>query len=277
VITCLAVLASLVRTAHPAAAQAVDEMATIERLAVFLDCGFCDETFIRQEMTYVDYVRDREVAHVHVLVTRANTGAGGAAHTFDLIGRGPFQGRDYSTVYTTNVGATEAEQRAGLLRTLQATLVPYLLQIPVGERLTVGVEPLERAESGQGEHPDDPWHNWTIEVYADGSADFESRQRSFDTRYGIYVNRVTEDWKIQLRPFFNDNYDRFTQAERTITSTSRRDGFTGYVVRSISPHWSVGAFGDVFTSTFDNVHRRYGSCRPSSTAYTRTGKPPGAK
>jgi hypothetical protein len=136
VITCLAVLASLVRTAHPAAAQAVDEMATIERLAVFLDCGFCDETFIRQEMTYVDYVRDREVAHVHVLVTRANTGAGGAAHTFDLIGRGPFQGRDYSTVYTTNVGATEAEQRAGLLRTLQATLVPYLLQTPVGERLT---------------------------------------------------------------------------------------------------------------------------------------------
>ncbi|MEX0893077.1 MAG: hypothetical protein WEB88_12995, partial [Gemmatimonadota bacterium] len=90
-------------TAQPAASQGVVEKETIERLAVFLDCGFCDETFIRQEMTYVDYVRDREVAHVHVLVTRENTGAGGQAHTFDLIGRGPFQGMDYSTVYTTNV------------------------------------------------------------------------------------------------------------------------------------------------------------------------------
>jgi hypothetical protein len=156
VITCLAVLASLVRTAHPAAAQAVDEMATIERLAVFLDCGFCDETFIRQEMTYVDYVRDREVAHVHVLVTRANTGAGGAAHTFDLIGRGPFQGRDYSTVYTTNVGATEAEQRAGLLRTLQATLVPYLLQTPVGERLTTYAVSLAPAPTPRAPAPADP-------------------------------------------------------------------------------------------------------------------------
>ncbi|MHB1170688.1 MAG: hypothetical protein ACYC28_15535, partial [Longimicrobiales bacterium] len=38
---------------------------------------------------------------------------------------------------------------------------------------------------------------------------------------------------------------------------SRRDGVTGYVVRSISPHWSIGAFGDVFTSTFDNVDVRY--------------------
>jgi hypothetical protein len=95
------------------------------------------------------------------------------------------------------------------------------------------------------------------EIYADGSADFESRQQAFDTRYGVYVNRVTERWKIQLRPFFNYNYDRFEREDETITSTSRRDGFTTYVVRSISPHWSVGAFGDVFTSTFDNVDVRY--------------------
>ncbi|MEX1182875.1 MAG: hypothetical protein WEF86_06540 [Gemmatimonadota bacterium] len=255
--TCLAVLAWLGGTAQPAASQDVDELVMPERLAVFLDCGFCDETFIRQEMTYVDYVRDREVAHVHVLVTRENTGAGGQAHTFDLIGQASFQGMDYSTVYTTNVGATQAEQRNGFLRTLQATLVPYLLQTPVGERLTVGVEPLEGAETGQAEPRDDRWNNWTVEIYADGGADFESQQKSFDTRYGIYVNRVTEDWKIQLRPFFNYNYDRFERDDRTITSTSRRDGFTSYVVRSISPHWSVGAFGDVFTSTFDNVDLRY--------------------
>ncbi len=257
VAACLAVLAWAGGTAEPAASQGVDGLERPERLAVFLDCGFCDETFIRQEMTYVDYVRDREVAHVHVLVTEEDTGAGGEAQTFDLIGRGPFQGMDYSTVYTTNVGATEAEERDGFLRTLQATLVPYLLQTPVGKRLTVAVDPLEGAETGRAEPRDDPWNDWTIELYADGSADFESRQESFDTRYGVYANRVTEDWKIQLRPFFNYNYDRFEREDGTITSTSRRDGFTSYVVRSISPHWSVGAFGDVFTSTYDNVDLRY--------------------
>jgi len=253
----LAVVVWMGATAYPAASQDVDVMETPERLAVFLDCGFCDETFIRQEMEYVDYVRDREVADVHVLVTQESTGPGGEAHTFDLIGQGPFQGMDYSTVYTTNVDATEAEERGGFLRTLQATLVPYLLQTPVGERLTVGVEPLEGAETGQAEPRDDPWNNWTVEIYADGSADFESRQESFDTRYGVYVDRVTEDWKIQLRPFFNYNYDRFERDDGTITSTSRRNGFTSYVVRSISPHWSVGGFGDAFTSTFDNVDLRY--------------------
>ena len=254
---CLAVLVWAGAGAQPVASQAVGGRTTPDRVAVFLDCDFCDETFIRQEMTYVDYVRDREVAHVHVLVTRKGTGAGGSAQTFDLIGVGPFRGMDYSTVYTTRPGATDAEERSGFLRTLQAALVPYLLQTPLARRLTVGVEPLEGGETAGAEPRRDPWDSWTIEVYADGSADFESRQESFYTRYGVYANRVTEDWKIQLRPFFNYSYDRFEREEGTITSTSRRDGFTSYVVRSITPHWSVGAFGDVFTSTYDNVDLRY--------------------
>ena len=253
----LAVVACLGGAVQPAASQEVGALERPTRLAVFLDCGFCDQTFIRQEMTYVDYVRDREAAHVHVLMTRQNTGAGGRAHTFDLIGRGAFRGTDYSTVNTARAGATDAEVRDGILRTLQAALVPYLLQTPLGARLTVGVEPIDGSETGPMEPRDDPWNHWTIEIYADGSADFESRQESFYTRYGAYVSRVTEDWKIQLRPFFNYNYDRFERDEGTITSTSRRDGFTSYVVRSISPHWSVGAFGDVFTSTYDNVDIRY--------------------
>jgi hypothetical protein len=254
---CLAILAWFAASPQPAAAQLVGELEMPERLAVFLDCGFCDETFIRQEMTYVDYVRDREVADVHVLVTQQNTGAGGEAQTFDLIGLGPFQGLDYSTVYTTNVSATEAEERDGFLRTLRAVLVPYLMQTSMGTRVRVDVDAPEGADTGQAQPRDDPWNYWTIEVYADGSADFESQQQSFDTRYGVYVNRVTEDWKIQLRPFFNYNYDRFERDEETIKSTSRRDGFTTYVVRSISPHWSIGGFGDVFKSTFDNVDLRY--------------------
>lgn len=255
--TLLAVLAAWLGAVGPAASQWAPGMDRPDRLAVFLDCGFCDEAFIRQEMTYVDYVRDREVADVHVLVTRQSTGAGGDAQTFDLIGRGPFRGVDYSTVYTTGPSATDAEAREGFLRTLQAALVPYLLQTAIAPRLRVVVEPLATPEAGQAEPRDDPWNNWTFELYADGSADFESRQESFDTRYGVYVNRVTEDWKIQLRPFFNYNYDRFERSQGTITSTARRDGFTSYVVRSISPHWSVGGFGDVFTSTFDNVDLRY--------------------
>ena len=249
------VLLALVGAPAPAVAQA--PAALQERLAIFLDCDGCDETFLRQEMEYLDWVRDREVADVHVLVTDQDTGAGGEALTFDLIGLGAFEGMDHSTVYTVNVAATEAEARDGFLRTLQAMLAPYLLQTATGARVRIEVDPAEESETAQAEPQDDPWDFWTFELYTDASADFESRQRSIDARYGVYVNRVTENWKIQLRPFFNYNYDRFERSDGVIESYQRRNGFTSYVVKSVSPHWSVGAFGDVFTSTFDNVDMRY--------------------
>lgn len=253
---CLTVLVWLLVIAAPAASQVI-ETGTPERLALFLDCDFCDETFIRQEMEYLDHVRDREVADVHILVTRENTGSGGQAYVFDLIGRGEFDGLAFTAVHTTDADATEAEARDGILQTLQAALVPYLMQTTIRDRLRVNIAQPAVMAGFQELSPRDPWDYWTVEMYADGSADFESSQRSFDTRYGVYIGRVTEEWKLQFRPFFNYNYDRFDRDDRSITSSARRDGFTSYAVRSISPHWSVGSYGDILTSTFSNVEWRY--------------------
>lgn len=253
---CFAALVWFGAFAQPAAAQDVGtEMPA--RVAIFLDCAFCDEQFVRQELTYLDHVRDREVAGVHVLVTQENTAAGGRAQTFDLIGLGPFQGMDFSTVYTINVDATENEEREGFLRTLRAALVPYLMRTSMADRLRVDVELPEVEASQQAQPEDDPWDSWTIEMYWDGSADFESRQRSFDTRYGVFVNRVTEEWKLQFRPFFNYNYDRFERNDEAIISRAHRSGFTSYTIKSISPHWSIGAYADLLTETFANIQWRY--------------------
>ncbi len=253
---CIIVLFLVNATTRQVIAQAV-ETEVPARLALFLDCDFCDESFIRQEMPYLDHVRDREVADVHVLVTREDTGSGGEAQTIDIIGLGVFEGLDYSTIFNISAGATEAEERNGFLQTLKAALVPYLIQTPLQNRLRVNIAPSEFDDVDQIQQTEDPWNHWTIEIYADGSADFESKQRSYDSRYGVYVGRVTEDWKLQLRPFFNYSYDRFDREEGAITSTTQRNGITSYAVRSISPHWSVGAYGDVLTSTFSNVDWRY--------------------
>lgn len=256
ILVCLLVPLLFLVASIPIAAQEV-EMETPTRLALFLDCDFCDETFIRQEMPYLDHVLDREVADIHVLVTREETGSGGEAWTIDVFGLGIFDGQDFSTVYNIPADVTEAEERNGFLRTLEASIVPYLMQTPIRDRLRVDIAPSELDAGDQMQITEDPWNHWTIEIYADGSADFESQQSSFDTRYGVYFSRVTEDWKLQLRPFFNYNYDRFEREEGTITNSARRDGFTSYAIKSISPHWSVGAYGDVLTSTFSNVDWRY--------------------
>lgn len=62
----LAVLAAAMLTQEPAP-QAQDEALRV----FYLNCGltWCDEAFLRTEVTYVNWVRDRADAQVVVLVT----------------------------------------------------------------------------------------------------------------------------------------------------------------------------------------------------------------
>ena len=56
------------------------------KLRVYLDCNYCDFDFVRTEVTFVDYVRDRQSAQVHILVTNQPTGGGGTEFTLTFIG-----------------------------------------------------------------------------------------------------------------------------------------------------------------------------------------------
>src|ERR1700737_5338717 len=65
-------------TPQPAARDSAPPSA---RLRVFLDCNFCDFDFMRTEINFVDYVRDRQDAQLHILVTNQPTGGGGNGFT----------------------------------------------------------------------------------------------------------------------------------------------------------------------------------------------------
>src|SRR4029079_13764031 len=84
-------------TAAPAAAQAAPPARQMVRL--FLDCNRCDDDYLRKEVTFVDYVRNREDADVHLLVTTQDTGGGGTQFTLKFIGLGRYQGQDQTLVY----------------------------------------------------------------------------------------------------------------------------------------------------------------------------------
>ena len=84
-------------------------------LRVFLDCGPCDDEFLRREINFVNYVRDRRDAQVHVLITRENTGGGGDAWTLDFYGLDDFSGMDDQLVFYTTQDDTRRQRapRAG--------------------------------------------------------------------------------------------------------------------------------------------------------------------
>jgi len=225
-----------------------------ENLRVFLDCQRCDFDYFRQEVPFVNYVRDRMDAQLHVLVTQQSTGAGGLAYTFHFIGLGALDTRQDTLQYVSQPDETDDETRAGMVRTFKLGLVPYVASTPLGSRLDVryqGPRGVPTAEEAA-----DPWNLWVFRARASVEVEGESRSsdRSFDGSFG--ANRTTEDFKLDLslRGSYEERKFELSSGEE-LTSTSNDHELEGTAVWSLGPHWSWGVTGSATVSTRLNQDR----------------------
>lgn len=216
---------------------------------VFLDCQGCDQDFLRTEITFVNYVRDPELADVHFLMTDQKTGSGGTEYTLTLIGKGRFAGMNDTLVYHSKQSDTDALVRSGIARVLQAGLLRYALRTPLGEHLSVRYDrPAAAAEVV------DRWDYWVFKSSIQSLLNGEEQTRSTMIFGSFSANRITPEWKINLS--FNGNYSQNSydiDSVTTVRSIQRSQSASGLVVRSINDHWSAGLSGSLETSTYSNT------------------------
>lgn len=218
---------------------------------VFLDCRQCDELFLRREIPFVDYVRDRQVADVHLLITEQRTGSGGSVLALNFIGQKGFLGVDQRLVYTSASGTTRDEERMGLAHRMKLGLIPYASQTAVADQIGVSYTPLE--EQAQPVQQTDPWRSWVFEVSGDGSFNGEATRRSYYIQARVSADRVTETWKIRARAYVDYNERRFESGEEIITSSLESREVNASVVYSLARHWSAGLFSEAYSTTYDNI------------------------
>ena len=222
--------------------------------SVYLDCPRCDYDYVRTELPYVDYVRDPELADIHVFVTDERTGGGGREYQFSFIGRGPFSGTEYLLRHHVDHQATLEEERQALTEYLKLGFASFMLQTPLATRFTIEYEHDEEAMEPQDTR--DPWDYWVFRSYVGSvSLDMESNKTEFDSRWGIFADRVTENWKIRIRPYFNFDKVEIKTEDRDdpVVGIQRRHGLDTYVIKSISDHWSAGIFGTYITDNGRNI------------------------
>ena len=224
------------------------------RIRVFLDCpqSDCHDDYLRDQITFVDYVRDRSDADVHVLITRAETGARGREDTLSFIGLGRFAAND--RVLTTVSNATDSEERIrqGLATALRIGLLNYITAagVPEGLDVTVAVDDPAQPSATSA----DPWNHWIFSL--EGNGEIEVEESTEEREFGVLVgaDRITPDWKITMGAEFNHNRQEFDLDEdEPFLSTRKERQFNWLIVNGLGPHWSVGALGEARSSTFDNL------------------------
>ncbi len=225
---------------------------------VYIDCDRCDYNYIRSEINFVNYVRDPEQADVHVFITDERTGGGGREYALSFIGQRRYADTDHTLTQTVGRNATWSETRESLNQVLKMGLVPYVMRTPVASGLSISYEQ-EESEVTPQQSISDPWDYWVFEVYAGRvSMGLESNQTEFDSRWGFFADRVTENWKTHLRSYFNFSYDAIEQANSDpVTSRRHRHGFNSRAIMSLNDHWSAGLFGNYLTRNDRNINHRF--------------------
>lgn len=228
------------------------ERAPIEALNVFLDCQtfFCDFDHIRREITFVNWVRDRQDAHVHILGTGQETGGGGQEFTFTFIGLKQFDGQTDTLRFVSRNTDTPSEVRDGHVRTIKLGLMRFVAQTRASERVKITYEtPTQGGPGGPGH---DPWNLWVYNLNFYSFLQGEQLQHFSYFNGSASANRTAQNVKLNFS--VSASYNRSSQelSTGTYVYTTKNYSASQFAVWSLGPRWSFGLRSSENTSTFYN-------------------------
>lgn len=259
----VSVLLFLALSAGDTAAQAQPAPPRPPTLAVYLDCrARCDDDLIRTEITFVDWVRDRAVADVHVLITSQFAGAGGQAYTLAFIGLRSMGGLGDTLVYTSPPTTTPDERRRGVAQMIALGLVQFAARTGGAPGLRVSHVPSDRPASAPVPSSRDPWKAWVFAIELNAQVSGERAYSNNRINGGISADRVTAAWKTNVESGYSYRDDRTTLEEfdsagsvisaETFRNLQRDWRVEVLQVMSVTDHMSLGAFSEVASQTFRN-------------------------
>jgi hypothetical protein len=240
----------------PAFSQATPPaQAAPDLVRVFMDCNAsgCDDDFFKTEITWVNFVRDRADAQVHVLVTSEQTGSGGNQYTITFDGLGALSGIRDSATTTTRQGSTEDERRRELVRVLSLGLVRYARTTPVAAQLQVTRQTSEGDKTEAASRgARDKWNLWVYSIGLHTFSNGDDNYKNTNVFGNISARRVSEAWKINLRLSANYSENSYELSNGTLQAYQRSWDQNSLVVKSLSPHWSAGIQTGLSSSKYEN-------------------------
>jgi hypothetical protein len=219
-----------------------------DAIRIFIDCERCDMNYIREEIPYVNYVRDVKEAQVYILETSEATGSGGRKYTYAFVGQQDFLGRNDTLSYSSAPDETRDYIRIWRTQMLKMGLMPYVATSPLF--MEVLIDPTERVEKQEVE---DRWNNWVFELDAEPRMEAEESLKELSLRSSVSASKITHDWKVEVE--FDHRYTRtkYTYDDTLYTKYRNYQGLDMLLVKSLGDHWSAGIRTELLSSSYNNI------------------------
>jgi hypothetical protein len=230
-----------------------------DKLKVYLECNqqwLCDMDFLRNEMTAVDFVRDRFLCDIQIISNVQFTN-GGESNTLRFMGQKAYEGKLDTITYYNDVTATDDIKRKKMLKNIQLTLIPYLMKLNQTDDIEVTIK--SNATSTKKEDKKDPYNLWQFTIGSSGFFDGDKNYSSANINNNISAGRETSKNKFILEIFNNINRNRFvifredgSVAEKIPVKNDRQGAFARYT-KKLNEHWGLGLQSNFRRSVFDNI------------------------
>ena len=225
---------------------------------VYIECASCDYAFnddfdealdhFKSQITFVNFVRDRAEADVHVQITTQYTSTGGREFTIGFIGQKQFGGMvDTLKCYSQSADSQDAV-RGELVKTLKMGLLRYVARTPLATDISVTYRKPALSTARI-----DKWNYWVFSVDANTNLNGEKSRSSAYYHARLQARRTTEKNWVTLAVWGNYNESNFDYGETVAKSVSRSKGAEVSLCVGIDDHWSVGFGTEVWSSSYSNL------------------------
>lgn len=220
-------------------------------IKVFIDCHRCDNDFIRREIPYVNYVRERKEADVHMLVTQERTGSGGVEYQINYIGQNDYDGIKDQVAYISNADQTSEVTREGRTNMMALGLMQFVSKTPLASRIKISYD-----GNGQEEEKEevvvDKWNSWVFDTDLSVDYDQQSTYVNPEAEADFSVEKITPDWKIEFATGYDYVLRKYIYEDTVYQSTRNNASFRHLLVKSLNDHWSVGGRIYLSSDTYQN-------------------------
>ena len=227
-------------------------------LRVFFDCSGrnCNSSYYRTEIDWVNWVRDRTFAQVHLIMTSQTNASSGREYGFDFIGLQELEGQDDVLTYGSLGSDTSEENLRGISQVLAVGLARYAVLAGSGEGLEVQRSGEVRDLPDRlvtGDEVEDPWNFWVFNVGLNGNYEEESSENEAGIRGNLSASRTTTTWKFRFSGRGSYSREELELSDSsTVLDTRTNWNLNQELVYALADHWSVAFESEASASTRSN-------------------------
>lgn len=236
---------------------------SLPKLRVFVDCKniYCDNNFLRTEITLIDFILDRVAADVHILITSVRTGNGGRNLQYIFFGQNLFTGYTDTLFSNVSPNATSVELRSEVAKKVKHGLFAFISHSSYADLVEINMKAAKATATNRiNAATKDKWNYWIFNVGADGSYNADQVYKNTQINGHASAHRNTEKLKVGISGnsgYNNATYTYEDSAGKKKNVVINRDYAIHHnLIKSITGKWSAGYDASYSNNTFSNNKSR---------------------